>query len=68
MAARITFPPQHRARTRTNRRTIMPSQGCSCTSHPGITDYQGSSYFFHHNGALPAGGCRFTMNWWQFKT
>lgn len=40
----------------TYRGTIMPAQGSSFTNHPGVTDYQGSSYFFYHNGALPGGG------------
>ena len=28
----------------------------SFTTHPGIIDYKGKSYFFYHNGSLPAGG------------
>lgn len=28
----------------------------SFTTHPGITDYKGKSYFFYHNGTLPTGG------------
>ena len=28
----------------------------STTTHPGILDYKGKSYFFYHNGALPTGG------------
>lgn len=28
----------------------------SFTTHPGILDYKGKSYFFYHNGALPTGG------------
>ncbi|HEY1112107.1 MAG TPA: glycoside hydrolase family 43 protein [Chitinophagaceae bacterium] len=28
----------------------------SFTTHPGIIDYKGQSYFFYHNGALPTGG------------
>ncbi|RZK87239.1 MAG: glycoside hydrolase, partial [Hymenobacter sp.] len=28
----------------------------SFTTHPGIADYKGKSYFFYHNGALPTGG------------
>ncbi|KAK4673969.1 hypothetical protein QC763_506730 [Podospora pseudopauciseta] len=35
---------------------VMPTQGSSFTNHPGVIDYQGSSYFFYHNGALPGGG------------
>lgn len=27
----------------------------SFTTHPGIIDYKGKSYFFYHNGALPTG-------------
>jgi hypothetical protein len=34
----------------------MPTQGSSFTNHAGITDFNGSSYFFYHNGALPGGG------------
>ena len=30
--------------------------GSSFTNHPGVIDYQGHSYFFYHNGALPGGG------------
>ncbi|GAB3416118.1 glycoside hydrolase family 43 protein [Flindersiella endophytica] len=40
----------------TYRGTIMPTQGGSFTNHPGVIDYNGSSYFFYHNGALPGGG------------
>ena len=40
----------------TYRGTIMPRQGGSFTNHAGIVDFQGSSYFFYHNGALPGGG------------
>jgi arabinoxylan arabinofuranohydrolase len=40
----------------TYRGTIMPTQGASFTNHPGITDFNGGSYFFYHNGALPGGG------------
>lgn len=28
----------------------------SFTTHPGIIDYKGKSYFFYHNGARPTGG------------
>ncbi|PSK82740.1 glycoside hydrolase family 43 protein [Prolixibacter denitrificans] len=28
----------------------------SFTTHPGIIDYHGKTYFFYHNGALPTGG------------
>jgi len=28
----------------------------SFTTHPGIVDFKGKSYFFYHNGALPIGG------------
>ena len=34
----------------------MPTQGGSFTNHPGIIDFNGGSYFFYHNGALPGGG------------
>ncbi|WP_335987540.1 glycoside hydrolase family 43 protein [Glycomyces sp. MUSA5-2] len=40
----------------TYRGTVMPRQGSSFTNHPGIVDFNGSSYFFYHNGALPGGG------------
>ena len=29
--------------------------GSTFTNHPGIVDYQGHSYFFYHNSALPGG-------------
>jgi arabinoxylan arabinofuranohydrolase len=35
---------------------VMPTQGGSFTNHPGVVDYNGNSYFFYHNGALPGGG------------
>lgn len=35
---------------------VMPTQGGSFTNHPGVIDFKGQSYFFYHNGALPAGG------------
>jgi beta-xylosidase len=28
----------------------------SFTTHPGVLDYKGKSYFFYHNGSLPTGG------------
>jgi beta-xylosidase len=28
----------------------------SFTTHPGVIDYKGRSYFFYHNGSLPTGG------------
>ena len=28
----------------------------SFTTHPGIIDFKGKSYFFYHNGSLPKGG------------
>ncbi|MBO3751256.1 family 43 glycosylhydrolase [Streptosporangiaceae bacterium NEAU-GS5] len=40
----------------TYRGTIMPTQGGSFTNHPGLVDFNGGSYFFYHNGALPGGG------------
>nr|AQQ75133.1 GH43 CBM6 [uncultured bacterium] len=40
----------------TYRGVIMPKQGSSFTNHAGITDFNGNSYFFYHNGALPGGG------------
>lgn len=40
----------------TYRGTIMPRQGGSFTNHAGVIDFNGGSYFFYHNGALPGGG------------
>jgi arabinoxylan arabinofuranohydrolase len=40
----------------TYRGTVMPRQGASFTNHPGVIDFNGGSYFFYHNGALPGGG------------
>ncbi|MEU8819704.1 glycoside hydrolase family 43 protein [Actinoplanes sp. NPDC048796] len=40
----------------TYRGTIMPTQGSSFTNHAGVVDFNGASYFFYHNGALPGGG------------
>jgi hypothetical protein len=40
----------------TYRGTIMPTQGSSFTNHAGVIDFNGGSYFFYHNGALPGGG------------
>ncbi|MGW6502252.1 glycoside hydrolase family 43 protein [Nonomuraea angiospora] len=40
----------------TYRGAIMPRQGGSFTNHAGIVDFNGGSYFFYHNGALPGGG------------
>ncbi|MBY8870676.1 family 43 glycosylhydrolase [Micromonospora sp. PLK6-60] len=40
----------------TYRGTVMPRQGGSFTNHPGVVDFNGGSYFFYHNGALPGGG------------
>jgi len=40
----------------TFRGTIMPTQGSSFTNHAGVVDFNGGSYFFYHNGALPGGG------------
>ncbi|MBM7495035.1 hypothetical protein JOD64_006257 [Micromonospora luteifusca] len=40
----------------TYRGTIMPRQGSSFTNHAGVIDFNGGSYFFYHNGALPGGG------------
>ncbi|KAK4579803.1 hypothetical protein LTR86_000004 [Recurvomyces mirabilis] len=34
---------------------IMPTQGKSFTNHEAIIDFNGHSYFFYHNGALPGG-------------
>ncbi|MEU4215761.1 family 43 glycosylhydrolase [Actinoplanes sp. NPDC026623] len=40
----------------TYRGTVMATQGSSFTNHPGVIDFNGGSYFFYHNGALPGGG------------
>ncbi|KAK2056292.1 carbohydrate binding module [Colletotrichum caudatum] len=40
----------------TYRGLVMATAGSSFTNHPGIVDFQGKSYFFYHNGALPGGG------------
>lgn len=45
----------------TYRGVIMPFQGLGntgkCyTNHPGVVDFQGHSYLFYHNQALPGGG------------
>ena len=39
----------------TYRGVIMPNQGKSFTNHPAVIDFNGTSYFFYHNGALPGG-------------
>ena len=40
----------------TYRGIIQENVPNSFTTHPGIIDYKGKSYFFYHNGALPTGG------------
>ena len=47
-APRITGPWTYRG-------IIMPNQGKSFTNHPAVIDFNGTSYFFYHNGALPGG-------------
>jgi len=39
----------------TYRGLIMASAGRSFTNHPGIIDFNDTSYFFYHNGALNGG-------------
>lgn len=39
-----------------HRGLIQDSVNNSFTTHPGIIDYKGKSYFFYHNGSLPTGG------------
>ena len=39
-----------------HRGVIQDSVHNSFTTHPGIIDYKGKSYFFYHNGSLPTGG------------
>jgi arabinoxylan arabinofuranohydrolase len=40
------------------RDTIMHviQKGGAFTNHPGLVDFEGKSYLFYHNGALPGGG------------
>lgn len=40
----------------TYRGIIQENVPNSFTTHPGIIDYKGKSYFFYHNGVLPTGG------------
>ncbi|KAF7550501.1 hypothetical protein G7Z17_g5685 [Cylindrodendrum hubeiense] len=40
----------------TYRGVIMPFEGSSFTNHPAVIDFENTSYFFYHNGALPGGG------------
>lgn len=40
----------------TYRGIIQDNVPNSFTTHPGILDYKGKSYFFYHNGVLPTGG------------
>jgi beta-xylosidase len=40
----------------TYRGIIQQNVPNSFTTHPGIIDYKGKSYFFYHNGSLPTGG------------
>ncbi len=35
---------------------IQDNVNNSFTTHPGIIDYKGKSYFFYHDGSLPTGG------------
>src|SRR5665213_134020 len=35
---------------------VLPTQGGSFTDHPGVVDYNGKTYLFYHNAALPGGG------------
>jgi arabinoxylan arabinofuranohydrolase len=39
----------------TYRGVVMATAGKSFTNHPAIMDFNGSSYFWYHNGALPGG-------------
>lgn len=49
MATNIEGPWEYRG-------IIQENVTNSFTTHPGIIDYKGKSYFFYHNGALPTGG------------
>jgi arabinoxylan arabinofuranohydrolase len=40
----------------TYRGIMMPKEGGSASNHPGLIEYQGRSYLFYHNDALPGGG------------
>lgn len=40
----------------TYRGTIEDKVPNSFTTHPGIADFKGKTYFFYHNGTLPTGG------------
>lgn len=40
----------------TYRGVIEENVSKSFTTHPGIIDYHGRTYFFYHNGTLPTGG------------
>lgn len=40
----------------TYRGIIQDNVNNSFTTHPGIIDYKGKSYFFYHDGSLPTGG------------
>lgn len=40
----------------TYRGVVQDTSVNSFTTHPGIIDYRGKSYFFYHNGVLPTGG------------
>lgn len=39
----------------TYRGLVMATAGRSFTNHPAVLDFNGTSYFFYHNGALPGG-------------
>ncbi|MFD0474505.1 hypothetical protein ACFQ0B_44390 [Nonomuraea thailandensis] len=43
----------------------MPRQGGSFTNHAGVIDFNGGSYFFYHNGALPGGAV--TPGQWPWR-
>jgi beta-xylosidase len=40
----------------TYRGLIQDKSPNSTTTHPGIIDYKGKTYYFYHNGVLPTGG------------
>ncbi|KAG4088122.1 Arabinanase/levansucrase/invertase [Neocallimastix lanati (nom. inval.)] len=35
---------------------VLMTEGTAFTNHPGITDFNGKSYFFYHTDELPGGG------------
>jgi beta-xylosidase len=40
----------------TYRGMVQDTAPNTTTTHPGVIDYKGKTYYFYHNGALPTGG------------